>query len=133
MTKENKNKNTTAKTTKGRQSTHKQNKKENPYFEAIHDSLLDVVDSLEKGRKLTCREVAMPEPPKEMKPQEIVDLRENQLHLSQHLFAILMNVSTKTVQAWEQNINTPSGAALRLLWLAQQRPDVFTSIFSSKA
>ena len=108
--------------------TSKRKKTRNLYFEGIRDSLLDVVDSLEEGKQLTCREVYFPEAPKQMKAKEIVGLRKNTLHLSQHLFALLMNVSPKTVQAWEQNINTPSGAALRLLWLAQEKPDLFKSI-----
>lgn len=101
---------------------------QNPYFDGIRQGLTDVVDSLKTDKKLTCREVAFPEPPKEMKPKEIVDLREKQLHLSQHLFALLLNVSPKTVQAWEQNLNSPGGAALRLLWLAKNKPEIFKSI-----
>ena len=51
-----------------------------------------------------------------------------QLKLSQHIFAVLLNVSLKTIQSWEQSVNTPSGSALRLLWLAKQRPDIFKSL-----
>ncbi len=102
----------------------------NPYFDDIHGSLLEVIDSLEKGKKLTCREVTFPEPPKEMGADEITDLRENKLHMSQRLFALLLNVSPKTVQSWEQSLNTPSGAALRLLWMAQNKPEFFKSILS---
>ena len=104
----------------------------NPYFDDIHGSLLEVIDSLEKGKKLTCREVTFPEPPEEMSADKIIDLRENKLHMSQNLFALLLNVSPKTVQSWEQSLNTPSGAALRLLWMAQNKPEFFKSIISIK-
>ena len=111
----------------------KDSKSGNPYFEGIRDSLIEVTHSLEKGKKLTCREVHFPEPPEEMNAKEIVELREKKMNLSQHLFALLLNVSPKTVQAWEQNLNTPSGAALRLLWLVRQKPDLFRSIIPTVA
>ena len=133
MAKAHKNKTVTARNSKRASRAGKEEKPQNPYFQGIRDSLLDVVDSLEKGKKLTCREVTFPKPLKEIKAKEIVDLRENELHLSQHLFAFLLNVSPKTIQAWEQNQNTPSGAALRLLWLAQRNPDLFKSIIPAVA
>lgn len=110
--------------------THKSTKPTNSYFSGIRDGLADVLVSLEKGEKLTCHKVRFPSPPEPMKAREIIDLRENQLHLSQQLFAYLLNVSVKTVQAWEQAINTPGGASLRLLWLAREKPEVFRSILS---
>jgi DNA-binding transcriptional regulator YiaG len=105
----------------------------NPYFEGIRGGLLEAVDSLEKGKPLTCREVTLPEPPPEMNAREIIHLRKNELHLSQHVFAVLLNVSLKTVQAWEQALNSPGGPSLRLLWLAKQRPDLFKSLLTRHA
>lgn len=107
----------------------KRNKLDSTYFDGIRESLIEVVDSFDKGKKLTSREVNLPEPPSEMAAEDILDLRERKLHVSQHVFAFLLNVSPKTVQAWEQNRNTPSGAALRLLWMARERPEFFRSIF----
>lgn len=46
------------------------------------------------------------------------------LGLSQAVFAQLLNVSGKTVQAWEIGGNPPSGAAARLLELTEERPEV---------
>lgn len=99
-------------------------KMQNPYFEGIRDGLLESIDSLEKGKKLTCREVSLPKTPHKMTGKEIADLREKKLNVSQHIFAILLNVSPKTVQAWERNVNTPSGPSLRLLWLIRNRPEI---------
>ncbi len=50
------------------------------------------------------------------------------LQLSQAAFAALMGVSVRTVQDWEQGRRKPSGPALALLRIAEQRPDAFTQI-----
>ena len=47
------------------------------------------------------------------------------LKLSQSAFAGLMGVSLRTVQDWEQGRRNPSGPALPLLRIAEQKPDVF--------
>ncbi len=49
------------------------------------------------------------------------------LGLTQRHFADALNVSDKTVKAWEQGVNVPSGSALRLLQIAEMQPDVFTT------
>jgi putative transcriptional regulator len=58
-----------------------------------------------------------------MKKHEIVKLRQ-QLNLSQAVFAGVLNVSVKTVQAWEQGLRQPSDAALKLLTIAKKHPEV---------
>lgn len=105
-------------------------KRQNDYFAGIYEGLAEVADSFEKGKKLTSRTVSLPSPPHKMNAQEIADLRENKLNVSQRVFAQLLNVSPKTVQAWEQSANTPSGAALRLLWLIKSKPDVIKFILT---
>lgn len=52
------------------------------------------------------------------------------LGVSQAVFARLMNVTDKTVQSWEQGVRPPSGAALRLLELAEIQPEVFNAVGS---
>lgn len=47
------------------------------------------------------------------------------LKLSQAAFAALMGVSLRTVQDWEQGRRKPSGPAVALLRIAEQKPDVF--------
>jgi putative transcriptional regulator len=47
------------------------------------------------------------------------------LKLSQSAFAGLMGVSLRTVQDWEQGRRKPSGPALALLRIAEQKPEVF--------
>jgi DNA-binding transcriptional regulator YiaG len=46
------------------------------------------------------------------------------LNLSQAVFAGVLNVSVKTVQAWEQGLRQPSDAALKLLTIAKKHPEV---------
>jgi putative transcriptional regulator len=46
------------------------------------------------------------------------------LRLSQPVFAKLLNVSPETVKAWEQGKRVPEGAAVRLLEVAEDHPEV---------
>ena len=50
------------------------------------------------------------------------------LKLSQAAFAGLMGVSLRTVQDWEQGRRKPSGPAVALLRIAEQRPEVFKEL-----
>jgi transcriptional regulator with XRE-family HTH domain len=43
--------------------------------------------------------------------------------MSQAVFAQLLNVSTKTVQSWEQGSRKPSQASLRLIQILEQSPE----------
>lgn len=60
--------------------------------------------------------------PKPRSSASIVRLR-HRLNCSQALFARMLNVSTKTVQAWEQGTRKPSDAALKLLAVAEKHPE----------
>src|SRR5665213_2524357 len=50
--------------------------------------------------------------------------------LSQHRFADVLGVSTRTLQEWEQGRRRPSGAARALLTIAKRRPEVLREIFA---
>jgi putative transcriptional regulator len=76
-----------------------------------------------RGERHDLRTTVLPAPPKPMKKEEIVKLRQ-QLNLSQAVFASVLNVSVKTVQAWEQGLRQPSDAALKLLTIAKKHPEV---------
>jgi putative transcriptional regulator len=49
----------------------------------------------------------------------------NKLGLSQQGFAAMLNVSLRTLQAWEQGIRHPSGAAASLINFADKHPKAF--------
>lgn len=73
--------------------------------------------------KLSLRTTILPAPPKPMTAREIRLLR-REVNASQAVFAHSLNVSTKLVQAWEAGRRKPAGAALRLLRLGGEQPDV---------
>lgn len=58
-------------------------------------------------------------------PSDIKAIRKS-LNLSQVNFAIVMGVSTKTVEAWEAGTNIPNGCARRLFHVLQTDPDIVT-------
>src|SRR6266404_3444037 len=71
--------------------------------------------------------IEIPEPPAEYKAKEIKKIREKNRY-SQGMFALVLNVSKKTVQSWESGQRIPSGAALRLLEIVdkgQFLPQIF--------
>lgn len=56
----------------------------------------------------------------EMPPQRIKALREN-AHVSQAVFAAILNTSLSTVQKWEVGDKRPSGPSLKLLNLIDRK------------
>lgn len=55
-------------------------------------------------------------------PADVKEIREH-LQLSQSAFAILMGVSIRTLQEWEQGRRKPSGPACALLRIANKHPE----------
>lgn len=55
-----------------------------------------------------------------MAPKQIKLLREN-AHISQAVFAAILNTSLSTVQKWEIGDKKPSGPSLKLLSLIQRK------------
>ncbi|MBZ0106346.1 MAG: DNA-binding transcriptional regulator [Sulfuricella denitrificans] len=55
-----------------------------------------------------------------MAPQQIKSLREK-VHLSQSVFAAVLNTSLSTVQKWEVGDKKPSGPSLKLLNLIERK------------
>ena len=53
---------------------------------------------------------------------DVKRIREN-YHLSQSQFALLLGISVKTLQNWEQGRRTPEGPARVLLQVAAKHPD----------
>jgi len=87
-------------------------------------SLTELRDGL-KGQsgKLTVKTVEIPDPPA-FDAGTIHRLR-NRLGLSQALFAKLLGVSRKLVEAWEAGKRTPSPMACRLLDAIAHRPTFY--------
>ncbi len=64
----------------------------------------------------------LPDRPPEVDASELIRLR-HESGMSQAVFALLLNVSTKTVQSWEQGNRKPSQAVLRLIQVYRQNPN----------
>jgi len=63
---------------------------------------------------------------------DIVEAR-HRVGLSQDQFALLLGVSKRTLQDWEQGRREPSGAAKSLIAIAMKRPDVLLEVFGKVA
>ncbi len=75
------------------------------------------IKAYKAGKKaLRVHTLKAPAPPKVIRQR---------LKLSQSAFAGLMGVSLRTVQDWEQGRRKPSGPAVALLRIAEQKPEVF--------
>ncbi len=66
-------------------------------------------------------------PPPSYDAKRIQAVRQG-LRLNQRDFANVLNVSDKTVKAWEQGVKPPSGSALRLLQIAERHPETFLAM-----
>jgi DNA-binding transcriptional regulator YiaG len=71
--------------------------------------------------EISLRVTEFDDPPPEMTPSEIINLRQKR-KMSQAKFARFLNVSPKTVQSWEQGTREPSRATLRLLQILSAKP-----------
>src|SRR5262245_57509647 len=95
--------------------------------EAFSDLKVALEDALafEKGQRtnLKVKRILAPRPPKAMSPKDIARIRQK-LNCSQAVFAMMLNISPKTVQAWEQGSREPGDAALKLLTIAKKHPEV---------
>jgi len=96
-------------------------KTKSPIIEAVRDTTKRL-DKIGGPDQVTLRELdplSLPtvEP---LQPAEIKRIRES-AHVSQAVFARLLNTSLSTVQKWEIGQKKPAGTALKLLHLVQKR------------
>lgn len=83
----------------------------------------------EISARVRIRSRAHVSPPPSYTAKRIQALRQR-LQLNQRDFASALNVSDKTVKAWEQGVKPPSGSALRLLQIAERHPETFLAMTS---
>ena len=91
-------------------------------FAKVMAGLEDALAHHRGTRKLTVRDVEL-KPPAPMGAKEVIAVRAR-LRVSQAAFARILNVSPRTVQAWETSARKPSDAALKLLTVAKNHPNV---------
>jgi putative transcriptional regulator len=83
-------------------------------FKKLKVGLKDAIAHGQDKPNLRSETIVLPEPPVVYKPTEIKRIREYNKY-SQDIFAIVLNISIKTVQSWESGVRASSHAALRLL------------------
>ncbi len=90
-------------------------------FPQLKEALEEAI-AFEQGRSVGLRVTQMPPPPKDLRPKEIRAIRKS-LGMSQAQFARLINVSSNTVESWEQGARRPREATLKLLTIAKRQPE----------
>jgi len=113
---------------KARRTRKAQTNRTNYMSEEAFPDLKEALDgalAIERGerRDLKVTRIQAPRPPKAMSPKDIARIR-LKLNCSQAVFAMMLNISPKTVQAWEQGLREPGDAALKLLTIAKNHPEV---------
>ena len=94
----------------------------NDHFEKLVASIKEAGD-IKAGRKKPSRVY-------EIKPPEIKIVREK-LNVSQNEFALMIGVSVRTLQNWEQGRRTPEGPAKALLRIVSRNPSaVLDALYS---
>ena len=104
--------------------TNKSNYMSDEAFSDLKEALEGAL-AFERGerRDLNVKRIQAPRRPKAMSPKDIARIRQK-LNCSQAVFAMMLNISPKTVQAWEQGSREPGDAALKLLTIAKKHPEV---------
>jgi putative transcriptional regulator len=103
-------------------------KKTEPTKETLGDLLVKSLTELRDGvrgqpGKLTMKTVEIPDPP-HFDANAVHQLRDR-LGLSQSVFAKLLGISAKLVEAWELGTRTPSPMARRLLEAIARKPSAY--------
>jgi len=104
--------------------TNKTNYMSEEAFADLKEAMEGAV-AFERGerRDLKVTRIQTPRPPKAMSPKDISRIRQK-LNCSQAVFAMMLNISPKTVQAWEQGSREPGDLALKLLTIAKKHPEI---------
>jgi putative transcriptional regulator len=90
-------------------------------FERLKNGLEEGIRHAKGEITLKTTTIEMPDRPPEIDADELTMLRLKS-GMSQAVFARILNVSTKTIQSWEQGQRKPSQAALRLIQVFRHDP-----------
>ena len=91
-------------------------------YKQLKGSLKEAIQYHKGKKSLQTHNLVIPDPPRQLKPEDIVKLRAS-LRVSQSIFSEILNVSVKTVQAWEAGRRQPAQSALRLLEIIKHHPE----------
>lgn len=92
----------------------------------------DLLASMQEGLdhasgKITARTIHLKKSPAPLTREDIAKIRDD-LNVSQAVFADLLNVPKATAVSWERGLRSPSGAALRLLYIAKNTPAALVDV-----
>jgi putative transcriptional regulator len=96
--------------------------------QALVKSLEQAVE-FEQGDKTSARVIVREIPIPDYAAQDIVRVRDR-YKLSQRGLALALNVSPRTVEAWEAGKNKPAGSSLKLLYLIETDNDILKKLVS---
>ena len=88
-------------------------------YDTIMASLEELVQNSNGKKDTLVRHTLIVDDLQEFSPQEIRSIRIS-AKMTQSLFAMVIGVSVKTVQAWQGGRNKPDGAARRLIGLMKK-------------
>ena len=91
---------------------------ESSFFEDLQDGLLEGIAHFRGEIELKTTTITIPDPPPTYDAERVRALRTG-LGFSQPYFSRILNVSSKTVQSWEQGTRVPSQSSARLLQLIE--------------
>lgn len=91
----------------------------------VYESILQGLNEAVEYTKGNCKDARVHkirvEPVPHFDAAEVRNIRTD-LGMTQVVFASVMGVSPKTVEAWEQGVNSPNGPSCRLLGLYRSNP-----------
>ena len=89
-------------------------------------ALEESVDHIKGRKRLRTTEYTIPELP-QLHSDDIKRIR-NKLELTQDAFALVLGVSKKTVEAWENGRNSPQGPATRVISMLDKDPNILDTL-----
>ena len=96
--------------------------------QALIAGLDEAIEHARGKKKLRTATLEIPGPAKPWSKRKIARLRKERFGVSQPVFASFLSVTASTIRAWEQGQKKPSGAASRLLEIAEISPEVFQKL-----
>ncbi len=109
-------------------------KRDTTVFDGIMSGLQEAL-AYAKGEETECKVIRVSEVVIEPIPVigklEVLTIRRS-LNLSQKVFADVLGVSKKTVEAWENGRNRPEGAASRLIGLLAKNKSIVQEIVHTR-
>ena len=114
-------------------TTKKKRQPSKPRTSGFGQAVLQSLRGWERGEPLTVREVGVIPEPRARRARQVKQLRTETLGVSQAVFARLIGVSPKLVEAWESGRNTPAGPVCRLFELIESEPKDFLRRYAKNA